>query len=200
MRLRHFVLLLVLLSSRDALARNFELRGKNELCGGIGFAGDFTDWTPGGFKWFNDYSRQLSKLTWLNFQFNVVLGGGRRYNCHYDPRLKDNVCDYRAHFGGYAVELAAGVKFKWRLRNVPLQFHAKVGGALDLLVFERPGDNISGVAMAVRGGFGVRYFFVPSFGLGAEIIPTFGPAFLSDGMGVEFYGAIDLNVGVEYRF
>lgn len=200
---RHHVALAVLLASlacsQVADARNFQLKGKNELCGGIGFAGDFTDWTPGGFKWFNDYSRQMSNLTWLNFQFNVVLGGGNSY-CWWDNRGIQH-CDTHRHFGGYAIEMGAGVKFKWRLKQVPLQFHAKVGGAFDLLVFEAAHDNsVVGAAIAVRGGFGVRYFFVPSLGLGAELIPTFGPAFLERPVGVEFYGAIDFNVGIEWRF
>jgi hypothetical protein len=196
----------LMLLDGPAHARNFQLKGKNELCGGIGFAGDLTDWTPGGFKWFNDYSRQLSKLTWLNFQFNVVLGGGGGRDCWVDNKGRWH-CDYRRHFGGYAIELAVGVKLKWRLRTVPLQFHAKFGGAFDIIVFDDyyydnvyADDSVAGLAIGFRGGFGVRYFFIPTLGVGAELIPTFGPAFLNHGLGVEPYGSIDFNTGVEWRF
>jgi hypothetical protein len=193
------LLLIVLAGPRPALARNFQLQGQNELCGGIGFAGDITDWTPGGFKWFNDYSRKLSERTWFNAQFNVVTGGGGR-DCYRDNRGIWR-CDDRYHWGGYALEFAAGVKLKWRLRNVPLQFHAKFGGAFDVIIFDvHPDYNYTGVALGFRGGFGVRYFFLPTLGVGAEIIPTFGPAFINHDVGAEFYGAIDFNTGVEWRF
>ena len=75
-RLAVLAILGALLAAQTAEARNFQIKGKNELCGGIGFAGSLTDWTPGGFKWFNDYSRKLSKRTWFNVQFNIVFCGG----------------------------------------------------------------------------------------------------------------------------
>ena len=205
MRLRHtlgLVLLLGVLWPTESRARNFELRGKNEICGGIGFAGSMSEYTPGGFKWFNDSSRKLSQRTWFNAQFNVVLGGDGGRHCYYDNRGVWR-CDNRHHMGGYALELAAGVKLKWRLRKIPLQFHAKFGGAFDLLVYDRgwvTEDDLVGVAIGFRGGFGVRYFFLPTLGVGAELIPTFGPAFFEDPVGAEFYGAIDFNTGIEWLF
>ena len=39
----------------DARVKNFQFAGKHELSGGIGFGAGFTDFSPGGFKWFNDY-------------------------------------------------------------------------------------------------------------------------------------------------
>ena len=191
-----------LLSATAAHARNYQIRGDNELCGGFGFSGDISYWTPGGFKWFNDYSRKLSRRAWFNAQLNVVFGGGGG-GCWRDSRDHWH-CD--RHWGGYAVELAAGVKLKWRLRRVPLQFHAKFGGALDIIVFDDywhrdwRHTTYSGVALGFRGGFGVRYFFVPTFGVGAEIIPTFGPAFINNGVGAELYAAVDFNAGVEWLF
>jgi hypothetical protein len=59
---------------------------------------------------------------------------------------------------------------------------------------------VKGVAIAFRGGAGVRYFFVPTFGVGAELIHTIGPAILNHDVGVELYATIDFNVGVEWRF
>lgn len=187
---------------RTAEAKNFELRGNNELCGGIGFAANFNEWTPGGFKWFNDYSRMLTRMTWLNFQFNLTAGDRGGQNCWRDNRGVVH-CDNRYRWGGTAIEFAAGVKLKWRLKTIPLVFHAKLGGAFDILLFgyDYPGaGDLTGVAFGFRGGFGVRYFFLPTFGVGAELVPTFGPAFIEDPVGAEFYGAIDFNVGVEWRF
>ncbi len=185
------VVLIGLLSSPFAYAKNFPLRGQNELCGGIGVAGDMSARAPGGFKWFNDFSHQMNQLTWLNFQFNVTLGGRGRIK--YDR----NGRPYDYQWNGQALEFAGGVKLKWRLRQIPLQFHAKIGGALDIVFLSQ---DVSGIAFGVRGGFGVRYFFVPTFGVGAELIPTFGPAILSQPAGTGFYGTIDFNTGVEWRF
>lgn len=184
--------------------RNFQLKGKNELCGGIGFAANITDWAPGGFKWFNDYSRKLSRRTWLNIQFNIVAGGRGSGWC-YDRHGRPYHCGYG--WGGYAFEFAVGAKMKWRLQKIPLQFHAKFGGAFDILLFDDYYYNApyyedyTGVAFGFRGGFGVRYFFLPEFGVGAELmIPTIGPAIINHGIGAEVYAAIDFNVGVEWRF
>jgi hypothetical protein len=182
-------------------ARNFALQGHNELCGGIGFGAGLSDWTPGGFKWFNDYSHQISQLAWFNVQFNAVLGGDRdhcwrdsRGALHCDPYYS---YDYEYGFEGYALELGLGVKLKWRIRQIPLQIHAKFGGSIDALFFH---NDRQGVGFGLlRAGAGVRYFFVPTFGLGAELITTFGPSYIED-FGAEFYAALDFNVGVEWRF
>jgi len=199
------VLLAGLLWGGSALARNFELRGRNELSGGIGFAASLTDWTPGGFKWFNDYSRELNRTVWLNFQFNVVLGGGGPYNRHNCYRVGDRwYCDEWEHWGGYALEFGAGVKLKWRLKKIPLQFHAKIGGVFDILFFDYDWTDdldFTGFTVAFRGGFGVRYFFLPTLGVGAELmIPTIGVSFINHDVGAELYASIDFNTGIEWRF
>lgn len=185
----------VLLPGAASGAKNFQLRGESELSGGIGFAGGFNEWSVSGFKWFNDYSRRLTKLTWLNFQFNIATGGSSRYDCYWDGKRWKGDCDYR--FGGTAFEFAAGVKLKWRLTKIPLVFHAKIGGAFDI---ELLWGDYEGFVFGFRGGFGVRYFIVPTFGVGAELVPTFGPVFITHSAGAHFYGAIDLNIGVEWRF
>ena len=195
-RLAALVIVGALLATQSADARNFQLRGKNELCGGIGFAGSLNRWTPGGFKWFNDYSRQLSRKVWFNVQFNVVTGGGGGYDCWWDRNGRQH-CDYTHNFGGYALEFAAGVKLKWRMRKVPLQIHAKVGGAVNMIFMP---EDFTGVAFGFRGGAGVRYFFLPTLGVGAELIPTFGPTIINNEVGMELYAAIDFNAGVEWRF
>jgi hypothetical protein len=193
------LLLTVFLAGSSAkAARNFQLRGQNALNGGIGFSAGLTDWSPGGFKWFNDYDRELSRLVWLNIQLNVSTGGDY-YDCWYDAaghRHCGWVGGY-SHFGGTALEAAVGVKFKWRLRHIPLQFHAKIGGAIDGLFLW---SDIKGAAFGPRGGFGVRYFFVPTFGLGAELVWSIGPAFLNHDVGAELWSTLDFNIGVEWRF
>jgi hypothetical protein len=153
-------------------------------------------WSPSGFKWFNDYSRELSKLVWFNTQFNVLVGGSEYWGCKVDKNGREYDCKGYS-WGGNALELGVGVKLKWRLRHVPLQFHAKVGGGLNFLWYR----SAFGVGFGFRGGFGVRYFFVPTFGVGAELaIPTVGPAFWNNNVGAQVYAAVDFSTGVEWRF
>jgi len=190
----------VLLTATGAqAARNFALKGKNELSGGFGFQAGLTDYTPGGFKWFNEYNRELGRIVWLNVQLNVVLGGehhwGGKQCC--DARHCWDCGWYDDHrFSGWAVETALGVKLKWRMRKIPLQFHCKVGGTL-APIFEWGAE---GVELGLRGGFGVRYFVVPSLGVGGELMNDFGPVFLNHDVGWHFYATFDFNVGVEWRF
>jgi len=201
------VMLLVGLSTPASAARNFPLTGKNELSGGIGFVAGITSYSPGGFKWFNDYSRELTSArgkspgVWFNAQLNLSTGGHSYWgpaNCKWDP-VAQRYYDCKGHnsIGGTALELGAGVKLKWRLRQIPLQFHAKLGGVLDLLwLYEA-----FGVGIGFRGGFGVRYFVVPSLGVGAELmLPTVGPAFFNHNHGVNVFATVDFNMGVEWRF
>src|SRR3989339_422678 len=114
--------------SSSQAARNFPIVGTNELCGGFGFQASLADATPGGFKWFNDYSHQLSQLTWLNVQLNVVLGGSSGWDCY--SRNGKTYCDHWRRWSGNALEMAVGAKLKWRARKIPLQIHAKFGGAV----------------------------------------------------------------------
>lgn len=196
-KLAGIVALLALVASADAEARvvkRHHVRGKNELSGGIGFAADLTPLTPGGFKWFNEYGHHLGGPTWLNLQFNVTAGDGGR-GCYW---YRDDVwiCDEGDHFDGHALELGLGVKLKWRARRSPVQVHTKIGAAVDMIWF----DVYYGTAAAFRSGFGVRYFIVPSFSVGGEVMAAVGPHFSRYGDGVDLYAAVDLNLGVEARF
>jgi len=185
--------LLLLQAGPAAAARNFPLQGDNELSGGIGFAADLSDFTPGGFRWFNEYAVLIGGITWLDFQLNLTVGDHRSDYCVMTK--KGLVCNRRG-FDGTGLELGVGAKFKWRLQRVPLQFHAKVGGAVDFIWF---GGDFLGVGIPFRGGGGARYFVLPTLGVGAELMFAVGPSFIDD-WGVEVYGTIEMNFGVEWRF
>jgi len=162
----------------------------NEISGGVGFAADLSAFTPGGFKWFNEYGRHLDGPTWINLQLNVTAGeGGRCYWSQGDVW----VCD---GWRGSAMELVLGVKLKWRVAGGPVQLQTKLGAASELVWF----NVYHGTALALRGGFGVRYFVVPQLSVGAELASALGPLFSRYGGGAELYAAVDLNLGVEWRF
>ena len=199
MKTQFLVVLVVaglLLVSR-AEARNFTLEGENAYSGGIGFQAGLSDWTPGGFKFFNDYSRELTDFVWLNFQLNGTLGNMDRKRCWYEMGIKH--CDYHYHnWHGGAVAFAIGVKLVWDLKKLPIQVYGKIGGAVDILFL---GDTYTGIAFGVRSGVGAHFFFLSNFGVGLELMSTLGPSVIPDGPGAEFYAALDLQViGIEYRW
>lgn len=182
-------------SQAQRIKRRHRIRGDQELSTGVGFAADMGAFTPGGFKWFNEYGHHIKGPTWFNLQVNVTLGdsGGHCYFHRYDGVW---ICHDDPYLDGTGLEVAAGVKLKWRAGRIPLQIHAKFGGAVDFIWF----DAFYGAAVVFRPGFGLRYFFVPTFSVGAEVVGAVGPAFLGYDIGTQLYGAIDANFGIEWRF
>jgi hypothetical protein len=197
MRTRYIAIILSgLLWAAPAMGRPVSPRGRNALSGGIGVQAGFSEWAPGGFKWFNEYSRKLSNLVWLNLQANLSGGDMNDRHCWKDNH--DNVkCDY-GHWDGNTAEFALGVKLRWGLKKLPVVIDANLAGAVDLLLL---GADYIGVAPGFRGGVGGHYFLFPNFGVGAGITATFAPAIIADGPGVEFYAAMDVQIiGVEFLF
>lgn len=170
--------------------------GSNAVNGGFGFQVGLTPWSPGGFKWFNGYSRELSDLVWLNAQVNLTMGDMDDDRCWYDERRDRWVCN-EGRWDGTAVQFVLGVRLRWELQNVPVVIDCLLGGATDLLFF---GYDWAGVAIGFRGGAGVHYFFFDNLGVGPTLNFLLGPAF-TERDGVEFFGEFDFQVlGVEYRF
>src|SRR5262249_32797237 len=174
---------------RTAHAHRFV--GNNELTGMLG--GQIgVNVSPGGAKLFNEYGYRFSEITWLNLQLNFSFGG--RGPC-FIGRRDFPEC---GNFSGDSLQLIAGAKFKFQTRKEKLVPYAKVGGGLDFLFF--PGPDNDGVAVVFRGGGGVKYYVVPSLGVGGEMNMTFGPGFLKEGRGsttAELVFGIDIAGGVE---
>jgi hypothetical protein len=195
-----WVLLVCVLSHLSAVlpahgrVRNHKIEGEHELSGGIGFNASLSAYGPGGFAWFNEYGYHLKGIVWLNLQLNVIAGETRGH-CKYQSNKWSCDDKYYAE-GGTGLESIAGVKLKWRLRKIPLQFHAKFGGGPMLVWW----GDFYGAVVALKGGGGARYFVVPTLGVGMEITTAFGPAFYRYDLGTRFYGALAMNLGVEWRF
>jgi hypothetical protein len=182
--------LLVASTAEARLVKRYRARQPNALTGAMGFAVDLNAFTPGGFKWFNEYDHHLGGPTWINLQLNVTAGEGGR--CHWQTG-DVWVCD---RWRGSGLELGLGVKLKWRPGRSPLQLQVKLGPAAELVWF----DAFHGTALALRSGLGVRYFVVPSLSVGAEVAAAVGPLFSRYDDGARLYSAVDLGFGVEWRF
>ncbi len=172
---------------------------KNAVNGGFGLqVGLSRDWTPGGFKWFNEYNRKLSERVWLNTQINLTLGSYSRRHCWYDDHGHYH-CDagyYDYRFGGRSLEFAVGPKLRFPLDKIPLVIDVKLDGFLDVLFFY---DGYTGVSTGFRSGVGVHYFLFDNLGVGAEIMFNLGPYFMQGYAG--FFATFDFQIlGVEFRF
>ena len=194
---RLFVLLVVLsgIGLAPSTADAARIPGKNELAGGFGFQVGFSNWAPGGFKWFNDYSRRITDLVWFNVQFNIALGDTHDDRCWYDGHRWR--C-YDRHWDGNALELAFGPKLRFELSKIPLVIDAKLGGAFETILF---GGEYAGVGFGFRGGAGFHYYFFENFGVGSELMFTFGAAVITDDVGAKFYSTFDMQIiGVHFRW
>jgi len=183
----------LLLAPQAARAHNFT--GSNELGGMIGGQIGVHE-APGGAKLFNEYGYRLSNTGWLNLQLNLTFGGGR--DCVVVSPSGNLEC---GAFNGEAIELIAGVKFKFPTRHERLVPYAKVGGGLSFVFF--PGPDNDGVAALFRGGGGVKYYVIPSLAVGGEMDMEFGPGFLACGRScttTDLFFGIDIAGGIEWNF
>jgi hypothetical protein len=182
--------MVVLLWTGTAAAQRQAGGWMNELSGGLGFQGGLTHYAPGGFKMENEYGRRFSDLVWLNVQLNFSAGD----DCGYDPFDRGYHCN--EHFMGEGLEMIAGVKFKFHSGR--LQPHVKVGGGLAFTFY--PGGDLTGTALVVRAGGGVKYWVLPRLAVGGEANVMLGPTFVDHDGGTHFYGAIDFIGGIEFAF
>lgn len=183
-----------------ALLRPSEARAqsadRNAVNGGIGFQVGIPNWSPGGFKWFNEYARKLGRITWLDFQLNTTVGSMYGGDCYTRPN-GELYCE-DGHWDGGALDFVIGAKLRFDLSKVPVVIDAKMGGAFDLLFF---GREYAGIAFALRGGCEAHYFILDNLGVGGGIYMSVGPAVIAFDIGAQAFFAINMQlIGVEYRF
>jgi hypothetical protein len=94
--------------------------------------------------------------------------------------------------------MVIGPNIRFPLRKVPLVIDCKLGGTVAFLFF---GRDYGGVAFPFRGGVGVHYFIMDNLGIGAKFLVNLGPAIIDEGVGLEFYAAVDMQIiGIEFRW
>ncbi len=203
--MRNLAIVTLLLVASSASAQSISRRysggfpGKDELSAELGLQASLGGTTPGGFKMFFDYAHRLSDIAWLDFKLNPTFDTGYRAATCVDQFGNPYPCGYAGLYGnGYAIDLLAGAKFKWLLRNRVMPYCNIDGGVVP--IFARPaGDN--GAAIVVNTGGGVKYFVHPRVGLGGEVNFTLGPGFYSGPNNTghnELYRAFNFAAGAEF--
>jgi hypothetical protein len=201
---------LLLLTASPALAQQVQvekqatLAGKNEIGAQLGFQGSMGGTTPAGVKVFIDYARQMTNYVWLNFQVNPIFAVGATRSVCYDRFGNPYDCSSSSGLDGdgHAIDLLAGIKLKFPLRQVALVPYANIQAGV-VPIFDRPRDD-NGAAIVLHTGGGLRYFVTPHIGLGGEFNFSLGPAFYSERCNgcsnghTEFYRGIDFGIGAEF--
>jgi hypothetical protein len=186
----------------QSISRGYDgFAGKNELTAEMGLQASLGGTTPGGFKLFFDYARQMTKLVWLDFKVNPTFDTGYRGATCYDQFGNPYECGAAGLYGnGYAVDLLVGAKLKWLVVHNKLMPYCNFNGGV-VPVFGRPyGDD--GAAVVVNTGGGLKYFVHPHVAVGGEMSLTLGPGFYSGVNGNpghnELYRAFNFGVGAEF--
>ncbi|MDB4969270.1 MAG: hypothetical protein JWN44_4959 [Myxococcales bacterium] len=162
-----------------------------------GFGGKFG--STSGFKLDADYAYRFHQFVWFDAAIANVFGFGSA-----DGFCNNGVGGASCYRGGWALELMAGVKFKFLMTRIPLVIEAPALIGVEVLYNRDCGDNGAGVPV-VRTGAGVKYFLTKRIGVGAKFDVAFGPGFHGSGTILcsnksytDFYGYFDFLIGAEF--
>ncbi len=170
---------------------------KHEITANLGYQTGYggTIANPSGFKLTADYAYQFHPIVWFDLQVNNVFGfGGAGGGCIATAATN---CYYS---GGWGLELAGGVKLKFRT-SIPLVVEVPLLIGATVLYNRECGDG--GAAIAVHPGAGLKYFVTNRIGLGIQVSTAVGPGFHSTskchgGSYTDFYGYFDFMAGAEF--
>ena len=169
-----------------------EPAGEQELGGSLGLeAGGRT--SPGGLQLSSAYLYRLSEEDWFDGGVTVTYGGGGA-ECFRD-REGDLLCDHGL-VDGFAAELSGGVR---RFFAGQQRFSPYARAALGLRIATFTSDDVTGLAIPLILGGGVRAAVNDSLALigGADL--RVGPAFYEGDLGTEPHLTFTVHVGAELR-
>jgi hypothetical protein len=205
--LRSVTATLVILSALSTAARAEIQQGvpevypsKHEISAHMGFQAGFAGkfGSVSGFKLDADYAYKFHPFIWFNAELANVFGFGSA-----DGFCTHSVGGATCYRGGWAVELMAGIKFKFTTRS-PLVIAAPVLIGVEGLYNRDCGDNGAAVPVLKTGG-GVKYFLTKRIGVGAKFDVAVGPGFHGAGSPIcqstsytDVFGYFDFLVGAEF--
>lgn len=149
--------------------------------------------TPGGLRVAGHYLYQLSASDWFDGTAAFTFGGGSAA-CFRD-RMDTMVCDH-GFTDGRGVEISAGVRRMFAAQGAFRPF-ARVGVGIELVQFAD--DDVSGVAIPLHLGGGVRARVAPSVAIVAQGRLVLGLGRFGDALGLEPQVGLAVTAGAEFR-
>lgn len=159
----------------------------------IGFAtGGGT--TPGGLRIAGHYFYQLSEADW----FDGIAGftfGGNDAKCFRD-RSNEFVCNHGVADGN-SIDIAASVRHF--LARAQSGFWPYLRGGVGIGISRFRTDDVTGLAIPLLAGAGIRVSMTPDLALTGEAQVNFGFAAFNRGLGLEPQLGAKVTVGAEFR-
>ena len=149
--------------------------------------------TPGGLRVAGHYLYQLSDDDWFDGTASFTFGGGGAA-CFRD-RSAHLVCDHGIADGA-GIQLAGSIRRMFDVHEGIRPF-ARLGVGLSLVRFS--GDQLSGAAIPVHAGGGVRAVVAPSIAVVVEGELEVGFGTFNRGLGLEPQFSLGVAMGVEFK-
>jgi opacity protein-like surface antigen len=149
--------------------------------------------TPGGLRVAGHYLYQLSERDWFDGTASFTFGSGSAA-CFRD-RQGGVVCSHGIA-DGTGVEVSANVRRVFAAQGA-FRPYARVGVGIGLVRFSD--DDVSGFAIPLHGGGGVRVKLSPAIAVVAEAELSLGFGSFNRDIGVEPQFGLGVTGGVEFR-
>jgi hypothetical protein len=149
--------------------------------------------TPGGLRISGRYLYQLAERDWLDGTASFTFGSNAA-RCFRD-RADRVVCDHGLADGG-GIELALGVR---RMLGPPGRFQPFARAAVGLALLRFTSDDVTGLALPLHAGAGLRAAVSPALAITAHAEITTGAAWLGRGLGAEPLLGLAVTAGAELR-
>jgi opacity protein-like surface antigen len=172
-------------------ARDDEV-GDQAIAAEVGLAGGGRV-TPGGLRIAGHYIYQLSDRDWFDGAATFTFGSSQAA-CFRD-RTDQRICSHGIGDGA-GVEVAANIRRLFAPQGAFRPF-ARAGLGVGLIQFAD--DSVSGVALTLHAGGGVRVKVAPSIALVAEGDLALGVGSFGNGVGSEPQFGIAVTAGAEFR-
>ncbi len=152
--------------------------------------------SAGGLRVGGDFLYRLAGATWSDSTASVVFGSGDAACVLGRGPGNPLSCDHGLT-DGFAFEVGTGIR--WYPGSVARpQLAPYLRGGVGLSVVNFSGDSLTGVAIPLFGGGGVRYQAADWITIEGEADVQLGPGFYGRGVGVALYSSMIVQFGVEF--
>lgn len=136
-------------------------RGDQGIGAAIGIAAGGRT-TPGGFRVEGHYTYQMSSTDWFDGTASFTFGSGGAA-CFRD-RADRVICDH-SFLDGTGIEIAAGVRRYFAAQGADGRFRPFARVAVGLAIARFGDDDLTGIAVPIHGGVGLRARVAPSIAI-----------------------------------